>query len=206
MRASEQPALAAIHTIWLREHNRISEELGDRNPHWDDELLYQHARRILSSITQHITYSEFLPRILGFDTIHKFGLDLSNEGYATDYKESCDATIFNEFATAAFRFGHSLLKPSFKRMSPEMKVLEPSVQLRHTFFNPTLLYNVGMIDELMIGLVNTPMETLDNFITTEVTNHLFENKRPVSGMDLAALNIQRGRDHGNELLYINNTY
>lgn len=82
-------------------------------------------------------------------------------------------------------------------MSPSLRILEPSVQLRHTFFKPDLLFNVGIVDELLVGLVNTPMETLDSFITEEVTNHLFEDrKRPISGMDLAALNVQRGRDHG----------
>lgn len=49
----------------------------------------------------------------------------------------------------------------------------------------------------MRGLVTSSMETLDHSITEEVTNHLFENKKiPFSGMDLAALNIQRARDHG----------
>jgi peroxidase len=148
-------------------------------------------------MTQHITYGEFLPRILGWDWTHKYGLELKSEGYYEEYDEECDTTILNEFATAAFRFGHSLLKPSFKRLSADLRVKEPSVQLRNTFFNPDLLLREGMIDELMLGLANTPMETLDNFITEEVTNHLFEDRKiPVSGMDLAALNIQRGRDHG----------
>lgn len=49
----------------------------------------------------------------------------------------------------------------------------------------------------MRGLSSTPMETLDQFITGEVTNHLFEDRRiPFSGVDLIALNIQRARDHG----------
>lgn len=189
--------LAAIHTTFLRYHNSLTEKLAIQNPHWDDELLYQHARRILSAVTQHITYNEFLPRVLGRELVHKFNLELVPEGYFTEYDEDCDSSIFNEFASAAFRFGHSLLKPSFKRMAPDLSIKEPSVQLRHTFFNPDLLYRVGMLDELMLGLVNTPMETLDNFITEEVTNHLFEKRRaPTSGMDLAALNIQRARDHG----------
>lgn len=53
------------------------------------------------------------------------------------------------------------------------------------------------MDQMVRGLVSTPMETLDQFITGEVTNHLFEDKRiPFSGVDLIALNIKRARDHG----------
>lgn len=55
------------------------------------------------------------------------------------------------------------------------------------------VHKPGIIDEIMRGLVATPMETLDQFITGEVTNHLFEDRRiPFSGIDLIALNIQRG--------------
>lgn len=56
---------------------------------------------------------------------------------------------------------------------------------------------VQAIDELARGLIVSPMENLDQFVTGEITNHLFETKTvPFSGFDLAALNIQRGRDHG----------
>jgi peroxidase len=48
-----------------------------------------------------------------------------------------------------------------------------------------------MIDDLVRGVAATSMETLDQFITEEVTNHLFEDKAtPYSGLDLAALNLQ----------------
>lgn len=53
-----------------------------------------------------------------------------------------------------------------------------------------------MVDELIRGLVATPMEDLDPFITGEITNHLFEDRRiPHSGIDLPALNVQRGGIH-----------
>ena len=53
-----------------------------------------------------------------------------------------------------------------------------------------------MIDQVIRGLATTSMETLDQFITEEVTNHLFEDKKvPFSGLDLVALNLQRGEEH-----------
>lgn len=70
--------------------------------------------------------------------------------------------------------------------------------IKYFYINKILSYNYynfqpGMIDEIIRGLVSTPMENLDQFITGEITNHLFEDKRiPHSGVDLIALNIQRG--------------
>ena len=59
------------------------------------------------------------------------------------------------------------------------------------------LYTANLIDSILRGIVSAPIETLDNAITEELTNHLFEKpKQPFSGMDLISLNIQRARDHG----------
>jgi len=80
-RASEQPALTALHTIFMREHNRLVDGLHAINPHWDDERLFQHARRILVGATQHITYNEFLPRVLGWNAVNLYGLKLHSQGY-----------------------------------------------------------------------------------------------------------------------------
>ncbi|XP_042860058.1 uncharacterized protein LOC122245949 isoform X3 [Penaeus japonicus] len=195
-RASEQPGLAVLHTLLLREHNRVSTELKGMNPHWSDEQLFQNARRIVTAMNQHITYNEWLPRVLGWNAINLYGLNLIPEGYFEGYDPYCNPTILNEFGIA-FRFGHSLLKPSLERMDGIFAKRDPPVKLSDHFFNPDLLYQPGMIDEIIRGLTTVSMETLDQFLTDEVTNHLFEDrKHPFSGLDLAALNIQRGRDHG----------
>ncbi|XP_036149555.1 LOW QUALITY PROTEIN: uncharacterized protein LOC105828648 [Monomorium pharaonis] len=196
-RASEQPALAVMHTMWIREHNRVMEGLRQVNPHWDGEKLFQETRRIISGMLQHITYNEFLPRILGWNAVSLYGLKLLPQGYYKEYSPTCNPSVLNEFATAAFRIGHSLLRPHLPRMDRSYQNIDPPILLRDGFFNPDMLYQENMIDEMIRGLVTTPMETLDQFITGEVTNHLFEQRGiPHSGVDLIALNIHRGRDHG----------
>ncbi|KAG7159967.1 Chorion peroxidase-like 3 [Homarus americanus] len=195
-RVSEQPGLAALHTLLMREHNRVVRELKQFNRHWSDEQLFQNGRRIVTAINQHVTYNEWLPRVLGWNAVNLYELNLLPEGYFEGYDAYCNPTVLNEVGIA-FRFGHSLLKPSLERMDSIFAKRDPPVKLSEHFFNPDLLYQPGMIDEIIRGLTTVSMETLDQFLTDEVTNHLFEDKKkPFSGLDLAALNIQRSRDHG----------
>ena len=103
----------------------------------------------------------------------------------------------NEIAAAVFRFGHSLLRPSFLRLNRNFQNAEEPLSLRHSFFNSDMLFGANAIDNLLRGLTTDSVEILDAAITDEVKNHLFEDRRiPFSGMDLIALNIQRARDHG----------
>ena len=57
--------LASLHTIFAREHNRIAKRLRRFHRNWDDERLFHEARRIFIAEYQHITYSEWLPVIIG---------------------------------------------------------------------------------------------------------------------------------------------
>lgn len=51
-RASEAPALAALHTLWLREHNRLAAALKALNPHWSADTAYQEARKVVGALHQ----------------------------------------------------------------------------------------------------------------------------------------------------------
>ncbi|XP_015595581.1 uncharacterized protein LOC107267903 isoform X1 [Cephus cinctus] len=195
-RAVEQPALTTLHVVFLRQHNRIATELAALNPHWSDEKLYQETRRIIIALMQQITYREFLPVVLGRAVMENFDLDIHNKGYFDGYDPSINPNVINSFATAAYRFGHSLVQPSFVRFDSRHRPIPNNVSIHDEFSNPINLQTAGSVDRLLLGLVNQPSQTRDEFITEELTNHLFQTPNFPFGMDLASLNIQRGRDHG----------
>lgn len=60
-----QIGLTSMHTIWLREHNRLVTLLKEINPLWNDDRLFFEARKIVGAVMQRITYGEWLPVVLG---------------------------------------------------------------------------------------------------------------------------------------------
>lgn len=193
-RVNEQTGLALLHTVWMREHNRLARELAYINPHWSDETIYQEARRIVNAQYQHIVYNEWLPVILGKGYMEESGLLPRREGYSRDYDSGLNAATFNEFATVAFRFGHTLVQGMLKLFGKKGVPTE-TIELHTQFNDPKALYTPGKLDEFLRGLATQPIQQFDNFVTSELTNRLFQTDEMPFGMDLIALNTQRARDH-----------
>ena len=113
IRANENAALSAMHTVWIREHNRIAERIASDNPDLTDEQIYQGARARVTAQLQAITYNEFLPALLGGDAISTYS------GYDADVNPN----IANVFSTAAYRFGHSMLSSELLRLNNDGTVV-----------------------------------------------------------------------------------
>lgn len=185
VRANEQVGLTAMHTLFVREHNRLADEIAAANPDLTDEEIYQQARAIVIAEIQAITYNEFLPALLGPDAIAPY----------QGYDPTVDPSIANEFATAAYRFGHSMLSGEVLRLNNDGTVAEEgSLSLREMFFNPREITDNG-IDSLLLGLASQQAQEIDSMLVDDVRNFLF-GPPGAGGFDLASLNIQRGRDHG----------
>ncbi|KAK0173176.1 hypothetical protein PV328_006414 [Microctonus aethiopoides] len=195
-RLTEQPGLTSLHVVFLRLHNRIATELSQINPQWSDEKVFQETRKIIGAIIQHITYNEYLPIVVGPEVMKIFDLELKRSGYYNGYNSTINPNIANEFSTAAYRFGHSLVQRGFSRYDRQHHLLFDNVTIHEEFSNRANLHSAGSVDRLLLGLVNQPAQRRDEYMSTELTNKLFQLPGFLFGMDLAAINIQRGRDHG----------
>ncbi|KAJ8730372.1 hypothetical protein PYW07_017410 [Mythimna separata] len=195
-RVNEHPGLVAAHIVWLRQHNRMAQELTHLNPHWSDEKIYQETRKIVGAMIQHITYREFLPIVLGSEVVHRFELELQKKGFYKGYNPKINPSPASSFGSAAFRFGHSLVQSSMVRFDRFHRPMSNNVSLHDELSNPSNIWSIGAVDRLLLGMLNQPIQKRDEFITGELTNHLFQTPQFDFGMDLAAINIQRGRDHG----------
>ncbi|REL30563.1 peroxidase family protein [Thalassotalea euphylliae] len=187
IRANEQVGLAVMHTLWVREHNRIATDMAQANPDASGEQIYQAARRLVIAKIQIITYQEYLPALIGEDAISDY----------RGYNAAVNPGLFNEFAVAAYRYGHSLVNNQLLRLDAQGNSIEAgALSLRDAFFTaPNLLTNETSIDPILRGQASQLSQKLDVNVTHELRNFLF-GKPGAGGLDLVSLNIQRGRDHG----------
>lgn len=133
-RANEQPVLTAFQTLFLRERNRIVTKLAHLIPAASDEALFQAARHMIAAMMQSITYNEFLPVLFGVDlyTSPSQGIEVLNShnahrlqrlgaydkhGYHRLYNPHMSPAATTEFATAGFRFAHTLIDGMIRRDS-----------------------------------------------------------------------------------------
>lgn len=183
-RVNEQPLLIAMHTLFVREHNRVCDELIAAHPSWTDEQLYQHARKIVGGILQQITFEEWLPAM---------GVHLPEY---TGYDETLNGTIMNVFSAAAFRLGHTLLNSSLRRLDANgEEIPEGNLTLLHSFFNPAVIPDVGGLDPYFKGMATQIGQELDCKVIEDVRSFLF-GPPGAGGLDLVAININRGRERG----------
>ncbi|QDT48597.1 peroxidase [Symmachiella dynata] len=185
VRANENVALSSMHTLFVREHNRIADEIAANNPGMSDEAIYQQARAFVVAEMQAITFNEYLPALLGEGAIAEY----------QGYDPTVNPGISNLFSTAAYRYGHSMLSPELLRVDNSGAVIDAgNLSLRDAFFAPGELTENG-IDSLLAGLARQEAQEIDTQVIDDVRNFLF-GPPGSGGFDLVSLNIQRGRDHG----------
>lgn len=186
VRANENPLLTTLHTLFMREHNRLCDQLAETQPRWGDERLYQEARRIVIAEIENITYNEWLPAI---------GVHLDDY---TGYKPDVKAQIMNLFSAASFRYGHSVINGSILRFNDDCTVHENGhTMLKYGFFNPSMIKDEteGRIEPYFRGMMHQRAQGLDCKMVNDIRNYLF-GPPGAGGMDLAAINMQRGRERG----------
>jgi hypothetical protein len=215
VRANENIALTATHTLFAREHNRIVSLL----PSWmSQQDKFQIARAVVIAEQQYITYTEFLP-----------AMGVSLPAYQ-GYDEFLDPSLAHEFATVGYR-AHSQIHgeievdtnvsrysqaalDALRAQGVEVVVdgadVAIAVPLNVAFFSPGLVQQI-QLGPLLKGVGSESEYKNEELIDNQLRSVLF--KVPVSGnpdcldgptlpdcfngvVDLGAIDVQRGRDHG----------
>lgn len=173
IRCNEHLGLASLHTLFVREHNYWAEKICESAKSLCDEEIYQRAKIMVEAEIQAITYNEFLPLLLGHFETYK------------GYDSKVSPQMSNVFGAAAFRFGHSMVSSE----------LYPDRNLKDSYFASYLICNGESVDGILKSFMKTKSQELDGKFIDDLRNFLF-GEPGQGGLDLSALNLQRGRDHG----------
>lgn len=196
-RVNVVPSLGVTHLMFVREHNRIVQKLQKVRPDWDPDTLFQETRKIIGALLQQITYGEFLPSILREQDLVKYNLKLKRKRFSYSYDSSINPATKNVFNAAAFRFGHSQIPPTMAYVLHDFMTRLRPLPMESTFKDPHMLVTQQgrLVPDLARFIITSNSMKTDSQFEEAVRDHLFEESEG-KGLDLGALNVQRGRDHG----------
>lgn len=201
IRGNQNPFIASLTTVLLRRHNQHAMGLAAANPHWDDERLFQEARRLLIAEVTRIHYGEYVGLILGERLMRYFHLDVRTKGF-TKYNAHVEPSTIQAVGVAAMRIGHSQTRSSYKMVGEDglgygrgENVGSGGYLLRDRFFNMIDVW-AGRISPIIRGILADPSKNVDPYGVTDLKDFLFFNPRRPQVLDLLSININRGRDHG----------
>ena len=184
IRVNEHPMLATLHTLFMREHNSICDFITPLLPPTTSQgALFVIARRINFMQYQKIVYEEFIPAMMGTTNLDRY----------RGFRVLANPTVSTIFSTAAYRIGHTMVGPNVTRVGPGNVAL-PARPVPEMFF-PTGAEVAPEIDIFLRGSLSRPCQETDPFVVDALRNFLFREVEEDEGLDLVALNIQRGRDH-----------
>lgn len=181
-RLNQTPQLQVLHSIYLREHNRISTILEGLNSHWNDRRLFEETRRIVIAQFQHVVFEEFLgayvdPGIKELLEQPKFG-------------SNSDAVVFNEFSSAIFRLFHAFIPTDIHLVSNDHTITTHKLH--------QISQNKPMIrthyDDIIRGMLVQPINIAG--YDPDLFHDLLKSKESDPGLDLLSTDLIRGRDHG----------
>lgn len=182
-RPNEHLVLLSIHTLFLREHNRLVNFIRDRVGNVPPNLLYQAARAMNIAQFQKIVLEQFYPAATGRD------LPAFNE-----FDPKANPTVSDIFGGAAYRVGHTMVSNTIPRRDSLLNEL-PSIPSLEVFFRPASEFSTQLMEEIFRGTANQRAQEIDAQVVNLLRNQLFTGIEGEEGFDLIAINLQRSRDH-----------
>uniref|UniRef100_A0A915BN44 NAD(P)H oxidase (H2O2-forming) n=1 Tax=Parascaris univalens TaxID=6257 RepID=A0A915BN44_PARUN len=193
-RVNENPGLLSFGLILYRWHNIQARRIQAENPTWTDEEVFQGARRWVIATLQKITLYDFLPAVLADDK--------AVPPYTT-YHPYVPPGISHAFATAAFRFPHSIVPPALlfrKRNNGTCEFRNevggyPALRLCQNWWNAQDIVQEYSVDEIVLGMASQIGEGEDIIIVEDLRDFVF-GPMHFTRLDVVASSIMRGRDNG----------
>ncbi|PNI75089.1 DUOX1 isoform 5 [Pan troglodytes] len=196
-RGNREPFLQALGLLWFRYHNLWAQRLARQHPDWEDEELFQHARKRVIATYQNIAVYEWLPSFLQ-----------KTPPEYTGYRPFLDPSISSEFVAASEQFLSTMVPPgvymSFGRPVglgvPQLVSLAPRKHpIRHISravceCHPSL-QSAEDVDALLLGMASQIAEREDHVLVEDVRD-FWPGPLKFSRTDHLASCLQRGRDLG----------